>query len=69
MKEEIDIKINCDNTELEETKDILSEMAEKAESLDGILNVPENTFQVRNNKNVYITVNNFNQSHSEYLRD
>lgn len=69
MKEEMDFKINVDKTELEETKDILSEMAQDAESLDGILNVPENTFRVENNRNVYITVNNFNQSHKEYLKD
>lgn len=69
MKQEIDFKINVDNTELEEMRDILSEATDEAEKLEDILNAPANTFQVRDNQNVYITINNFNTSHSEYLKD
>lgn len=69
MKQEMDFKINVDNTSLEEMRDIISEATDEAEKLEDILNAPANTLQVRDNENVYITINNFNKSHKEYMDD
>lgn len=69
MKQEMDFKINVDNTELEEMRDILSEATDEAQKLEDILNAPANTFQVKDNQNVYITINNFNKNHKEYMND
>lgn len=53
MENNIDLKISVDTEELERAKDIAEELAEQCERI-----VPNIT--IRNNKNVYVTINNWN---------
>lgn len=55
--EEIKVKIKVDRQELDDT------MEELKESTD---NRPRIT--IRNNKNVYVTINNFNETEKEYMK-
>ena len=55
MENNVDLKISVDTEELERAKDIAEELAEQCERI-----VPNIT--IRNNKNVYVTINNWNKA-------
>lgn len=55
MENNIDLKISVDTEELERAKDIAEELAEQCVRI-----VPNVT--IRNNKNVYVTINNWNKA-------
>jgi len=56
---EIKTKITVDTQELEDATDLVEEVRERLNSV-----VPNIT--IRNNQNVYVTVNNFNETESQW---
>ena len=50
----VEIGVSVDTTEIEKARDIAAELADNCERI-----VPNIT--VRNNKNVYVTINNWNR--------
>lgn len=54
-KENLNIKVNVDDEELQGTVDILRE-----------INDTKPNITIRNNENVYVTINNFNETEKEY---
>lgn len=59
-KNTIDVDVNVNREGLEDTLDELHEACNE-------LNIPNIT--VRNNQNVYITVNCFNMTHEQYMKE
>lgn len=59
-KETIDLKVKVDREEVDDTLDELQEHYNE-------LNVPNIT--IRNNQAVYVTINNFNSTHEEYVNE
>ena len=57
-KLELDFKVNVDDEGLEDTVDMLKEVTDL---------IPNIT--IRNNENVYVTVNNFNSTAKEYYKE
>lgn len=55
---EINKKISVDTEELEDATDLIEEVGERLSSV-----VPNIT--IRNNKNVYVTINNFNETEKQ----
>ena len=58
---EIKAKITVDTQELEDATDLIEEVGERLNSV-----VPNIT--IRNNQNVYVTINNFNETESQWAR-
>lgn len=58
---EIKSKITVDTQELEDATDLIEEVGERLNSV-----VPNIT--IRNNQNVYVTINNFNQPTDDWER-
>lgn len=58
---EIKTKITVDTQELEDATDLIEEVGERLKSV-----VPNIT--IRNNQNVYVTINNFNETESQWTR-
>ena len=58
---EIKAKIEVDTQELEDATDLIEEVGERLNSV-----VPNIT--IRNNQNVYVTINNFNETESQWAR-
>ena len=58
---EIKAKITVDTQELEDATDLIEEVGERLNSV-----VPNIT--IRNNQNVYVTINNFNQPTDDWER-
>jgi len=56
---EIKTKITVDTQELEDATDLIEEVRERLNSV-----VPN--IVIRNNQNVYVTVNNFNETESQW---
>ena len=56
---EIKAKIKVDTQELEDATDLIEEVGERLKSV-----VPNIT--IRNNQNVYVTINNFNETESQW---
>ena len=56
---EIKAKIEVDTQELEDATDLIEEVDERLHSV-----VPNIT--IRNNQNVYVTINNFNETESQW---
>lgn len=56
---EIKAKITVDTQELEDATDMIEEAGERMNSV-----VPNIT--IRNNQNVYVTINNFNETESQW---
>ena len=56
---EIKSKITVDTQELEDATDLIEEVRERLNSA-----VPNIT--IRNNQNVYVTINNFNETESQW---
>ena len=56
---EIKAKITVDTQELEDATDLIEEVGERLNSV-----VPNIT--IRNNQNVYVTINNFNETESQW---
>jgi division protein CdvB (Snf7/Vps24/ESCRT-III family) len=56
---EIKAKITVDTQELEDATDLIEEVGERLNSV-----VPNIT--IRNNQNVYVTINNFNETESKW---
>ena len=56
---EIKAKITVDTQELEDAADLIDEVGERLTSV-----VPNIT--IRNNQNVYVTINNFNETESQW---
>lgn len=53
--ENLDIKVNVDDEELQDMANILKE-----------INDTKPNITIRNNQNVYVTINNFNEPEKEY---
>lgn len=58
---EIKTKITVDTQELEDATDLIEEVGERLHSV-----VPNIT--IRNNQNVYVTINNFNETEGQWAR-
>lgn len=58
---EIKTKITVDTQELEDATDLIEEVGERLKSV-----VPNIT--IRNNQNVYVTINNFNETEGQWAR-
>lgn len=58
---EIKAKITVDTQELEDATDLIEEVGERLNSV-----VPNIT--IRNNQNVYVTINNFNETEGQWIR-
>ena len=58
---EIKTKITVDTQELEDATDLIEEVGERLNSV-----VPNIT--IRNNQNVYVTINNFNETEGQWAR-
>ena len=58
---EIKAKITVDTQELEVATDLIEEVGERLNSV-----VPNIT--IRNNQNVYVTINNFNETEGQWIR-
>ena len=58
---EIKTKITVDTEELEDATDLIEEVGERLNSV-----VPNIT--IRNNQNVYVTINNFNETEGQWTR-
>lgn len=58
---EIKAKITVDTQELEDATDLIEEVGERLNSV-----VPNIT--IRNNQNVYVTINNFNETEGQLER-
>ena len=59
---EINTKINVDTEELEDASDLIKEVGEHLSSV-----VPNIT--IRNNQNVYVTINNFNETEKQWAEE
>lgn len=59
---EIKTKITVDTQELEDATDLIEEVGERLKSV-----VPNIT--IRNNQNVYVTINNFNETEGQWARE
>lgn len=59
---EIKTKITADTQELEDASDLIEEVGERLNSV-----VPNIT--IRNNQNVYVTINNFNETERQWTRE
>lgn len=59
---EINKKISVDTEELEDATDLIEEVGERLSSV-----VPNIT--IRNNKNVYVTINNFNETKKQWAEE
>jgi hypothetical protein len=57
--DEIKIKISVDTQELEDATDLIEEVGERLQSV-----VPN--IVIRNNQNVYVTINNFNEPEKQW---
>ena len=57
-KETITIDVDVDNEKLQDMADIMKEV-----------NDTKPNITIRNNENVYVTVNNFNESEKEYSKE
>ena len=62
MTEDLDVKINVDTEELEDATEMIKDFEEHLTRV-----VPNIT--IRSNDNVYVTINNFNQTAKEYFDD
>ena len=58
--DEIKTKISVDTQELEDATDLLEEVGERLHSV-----VPN--IVIRNNQNVYVTINNFNEPEKQWI--
>lgn len=58
----IDTKITVDTQELEDAADLIAEVDERLHNV-----VPNIT--IRNNQNVYVTINNFNETEKQWSRE
>ena len=58
--EELKTKISVDTEELEDATDLIEEVGERLHSV-----VPN--IVIRNNQNVYVTINNFNEPEKQWL--
>lgn len=56
---EIKAKVSVDTQELEDATDLIEEVGERLHSV-----VPN--IVIRNNQNVYVTINNFNESEKQW---
>lgn len=56
---EINTKISVDTEELEDATDLIEEVGERLSSV-----IPNIT--IRNNQNVYVTINNFNETEKQW---
>lgn len=59
---EINTKITVDTEELEDAADLIEEVGERLSSV-----VPNIT--IRNNQNVYVTINNFNETEKQWAEE
>lgn len=59
---EIEMDVKVDTQQLEDAKDLVGEVRDRINSV-----VPNIT--IRNNENVYVTINNFNTTADEYYDD
>ena len=59
---EINTKISVDTEELEDAADLIKEVGERLSSV-----VPNIT--IRNNQNVYVTINNFNETEKQWAEE
>ena len=59
---EIETKINVDTQELEDASNLIEEVGERLNSV-----VPN--IVIRNNQNVYVTINNFNETEHQWARE
>ena len=59
---EINTKISVDTEELEDAADLIKEVGERLSSV-----VPNIT--IRNNQNVYVTINNFNETEKQWTEE
>ena len=59
---EIETKIKVDTQELEDASDLIEEVGERLNSV-----VPN--IVIRNNQNVYVTINNFNETEHQWARE
>jgi hypothetical protein len=59
---EIKTKITADTQELEDASDLIEEVGERLNSV-----VPN--IVIRNNQNVYVTINNFNETEHQWARE
>lgn len=59
---EINTKISVDTEELEDAADLIEEVGERLSSV-----VPNIT--IRNNQNVYVTINNFNKAEKQLAEE
>jgi hypothetical protein len=57
--DEIKTKISVDTQELEDATDLIAEVGERLQSV-----VPN--IVIRNNQNVYVTINNFNEPEKQW---
>ena len=57
--EKVKIKVEADTSELEDARDLIGEVHERLDSV-----VPNIT--IRNNDNVYVTINNYNTTAGEF---
>ena len=57
--EELKTKISVDTEELEDATDLIEEVGERLHSV-----VPN--IVIRNNQNVYVTINNFNETEKQW---
>ena len=57
-KADINLKVNVDDEELEDTVDMLREVTDLLPSIT-----------IRNNEQVYVTINNFNTTAKEYYKE
>lgn len=55
---DIDVKINVDDEKLQDTLDVLEQV-----------NDTKPNITIRDNENVYVTINNFNETAKEYFRE
>ena len=62
MTEDLDVKINVDTEELEDATEMIKDFEEH------LTRVVPNII-IRSNDNVYVTINNFNQTAKEYFND
>lgn len=59
---EINTKVTVDTEELEDAADLIEEVGERLSSV-----VPNIT--IRNNQNVYVTINNFNETEKQWAEE
>ena len=59
INEKVKIKVEADTSELEDARDLISEVSDKINSV-----VPNIT--IRNNDSVYVTINNYNAAAGDF---